>query len=337
MEQAKSWLTGIISVLVLWAIFPYSQASHAVQKILITAPSGAAIDNVPTAIAQSQGYFKEEELEVRTAIAAPRLGITAMIGGDFHFSMAASGAASSRLQGVPVKVVIIPQDQPDYRIYARPEIKTPRQLKGKTFGTTTIGSLSDTLIRYFLRKHGLDPDRDITLVMPGPEPVKLAALIGGSLDAAILSYNSVVKLEGRPFTMLYDFVKSKDFSVLKGGTATTIRLIREQPDMVQRFVRAYLKGLKFYRAKREPTIPFVAKLLGMDEKAARFLYDATLETVTEDGTKDEAFQLQALEFLKGILEERGQQKIKLPPVAEVFDMSFAKRANAELRAKGWTP
>lgn len=316
--------------------FVMAQGARGIEKVRLTT-AATALSTVPIAIARAQGYLKEVGQEVTILIARPNVGITALVGGDFHFTNAASGAATSRIQGVPVKVVVITQDLPDYRIYARAELKSPQELKGKRFGTTTIGSLSDTLIRYFLRKYGLDPDRDITLVVPGPEPVKLAAFMTGSLDAAILSYNSVMKLEGRPFTMLYDFVKSKEFFVLKGGLATSIKLIREQPELIQRFVQAYIKGLKFYRARREATIPVMAKLLELDEGASRYLYDATLETMTEGGVKDEAFQRQALEFLKTTLEERGQEKVKLPPSAEVFDLSFARKANAQLQAMGWKP
>src|SRR5207244_8786405 len=48
-----------------------------------------------------------------------------------------------------------------------PEIKTIEDLRGKPVGVTRFGSSTDFTMRYVLRKQGLEPGRDVTLIQTG--------------------------------------------------------------------------------------------------------------------------------------------------------------------------
>ena len=74
------------------------------------------------------------------------------------------------------------------KLLVRPEIKAPADLRGKRVATSSIGSLGDFLFRYALRKHGINPDREITWISIGTNAERLQALLTGVIDGADVTY-----------------------------------------------------------------------------------------------------------------------------------------------------
>src|SRR5262245_62191116 len=72
-------------------------------------------------------------------------------------------------------------------IFSRPDISRIADLKGKLFGATRFGTLSDFASRFALEKNGLNPERDITMVQTGGQPETVLALLTGKVQAAALS------------------------------------------------------------------------------------------------------------------------------------------------------
>ena len=113
----------------------------------------------------------------------------AMIGGSIQFSpIATPTVINAGLSGADL--VILGHTLPGvvHAMIVKPEIKRVEDLKGKTIGVTTFGSLTDFLVRYHLRKKGLNPAREVTLIQIGGDPERIGALKQGSIDAASLSF-----------------------------------------------------------------------------------------------------------------------------------------------------
>src|SRR5438093_8423051 len=68
-------------------------------------------------------------------------------------------------------------------LMVRPEIKQPEDLKGKTIGVTTFGSLGDFLVRHLARQQRLNPDKAFTLLQIGADPERLISLRQGQIQA----------------------------------------------------------------------------------------------------------------------------------------------------------
>ena len=64
-----------------------------------------------------------------------------------------------------------------FSIFSRPEIARFADLKGKLFGATRFGTLSDFASRFALERNGLNPDRDVAMVQTGGQPETLLALL----------------------------------------------------------------------------------------------------------------------------------------------------------------
>ena len=61
------------------------------------------------------------------------------------------------------------------KLLVKPDIKRPEDLRGKRIASSSLGSLGDFLFKYIIRKHGVDPNREITWLSIGTPPERLQA------------------------------------------------------------------------------------------------------------------------------------------------------------------
>jgi len=286
------------------------------------------ISVIPFYIAKEKGYFNEEGLESLLILAAPGVGINGLVAGNFDFSASAGTASTAIARGIPLKIVLINTFKPAFWIYARGNIKSPLQLKGKKLAVSSLGGLSHTLAKLALRKTGLDPDREVVMIAAGTTDIRLAAVQSGAVDAAVL--NAPGKFKAKRAGLNEVLFVGEGIDSLSGGIATTVKLIQTRPETVQRFVTGAFKGLKYFLRSREGVVPFMVKYMKVDPEMAQELYNATIGMFTEDGTAGEDFMRSEVQLQAGVL---GLKEV--PPFGQPFDMSFALKTNQRLR--NWNP
>src|ERR1700757_4396973 len=93
---------------------------------------------------------------------------------------------------------------PSNKLVVRPEIRKPEDLRGKRVATSALGSLGDFLFRYILRKHGIDPNREITWLSIGTNSERLQALLTGAIDGADVTYPADVQAQRKGYRLLID-------------------------------------------------------------------------------------------------------------------------------------
>ncbi|HEX2225619.1 MAG TPA: ABC transporter substrate-binding protein, partial [Candidatus Binatia bacterium] len=99
-------------------------------------------------LAQQKGYMREEGLDLRVIFIAPTTSIQAMLGGDVHFTGAGSSALVSVARGnVPLKVVAATNDRVLQWLVTKPEIASPRELKGKKIATTGVAAIATFMLK----------------------------------------------------------------------------------------------------------------------------------------------------------------------------------------------
>jgi NitT/TauT family transport system substrate-binding protein len=286
------------------------------------------ISVIPFYIAKGKGYFSEEGLEPSLILASPNVGINGLVSGNFHFSASAGSASTAIARNLPLKVVLVNTFKPAFWIYARDNIKSPLQLRGKKLAVSSLGGLSHTLARLALKKTGLDPDRDVVMIAAGTGDIRLAALMSTAVDAAVL--NAPGKFKAKKAGLNEVLFMGEQVDALSGGVATTIGLIQTRPETVQRFVTASVKGLKYFLSNRQGSIPFMMKTMNVDIEMAREVYDMSLPTFTEGGTAGDDFMKNEVQLQTGVLGLKEVSRFDQP-----FDMSFALKANQRL--KNWNP
>jgi NitT/TauT family transport system substrate-binding protein len=150
-------------------------------------------------------------------------------------------------------------------LMVRPDIKQAEDLKGKTIGVTTFGSLGDFLVRYLAKQKGLNPDKDFALLQIGADPERLISLRQGRIQAATLSHPSFILAQRAGFNVLWDFFKDVEYPWSE--IVTTRSLIKQDRDLVMRYMRAHIEGIA--RFKQEPDLAkkVIKKMLRLDDES----------------------------------------------------------------------
>ena len=281
-------------------------------------------------VAQQKGYMKEEGLDERVIFVAPTTSIQAMLGGDVHFTGAGSSALVSMARGnTPLKVVIATNDRVLQWLVTRPEITSPKDLKGKKIATTGVAAIATFMLKQILSKHGLDGNKDVTYIAV-ETGTQLPALLGSGFDAAVLSVEQrYVALDKGMREM---FFMGNEVKNSWGTLATTDKLIKENPKMVGGFVRATLKALRYIRQDKEGTVAALLKFSAVSRQQATRLYDDLIGTFTRNGAVDEETQKNDLNIIRQVTSSN-----ETLPNARAYDFSFALEADQQLNKIGWKP
>jgi NitT/TauT family transport system substrate-binding protein len=149
-------------------------------------------------------------------------------------------------------------------LMVRSDIKTAEDLKGKTIGVTTFGSLGDFLVRHLARLRGLNPDKDFALRQIGADPERLIALRQGSIQAATLSHPTFILAQRAGFQILWDFFKDVDYPWSE--IATTRTQIKQDRDLVMRYMRAHIEGIARFKQEPELAKKVIKKMLRLNDE-----------------------------------------------------------------------
>jgi ABC-type nitrate/sulfonate/bicarbonate transport system substrate-binding protein len=158
----------------------------------------------------------------------------------------------------------------------------------------------------------------------------MPALVSGAIDAAPLVPRDMVTLAKQKPQVLADL--GKEIQLVWNGVSTSNRLLAENPQLVERFLRALAKGREFARRYKEDTVALIGKQDPSSPEAIRVDYDVTKASMTDEGWLPE-------EVLRDEVATRAElTKVSAPPSpSALFEYSFTKRNYAQLKASGWQP
>jgi NitT/TauT family transport system substrate-binding protein len=145
------------------------------------------------------------------------------------------------------------------KLLVKQEIKRPEDLKGKKIATSSLGSLGDFLFRYILRKHGLDPNRDVTWLSVGTPPERLQALVSGAIDAADVSYPTDAQGERMGYHALFDARKEVVYPSM--SIVTRRKTVQEDRDTVMRMVKSHVEGIAYFKSHKDFSLKVLSKYL----------------------------------------------------------------------------
>jgi NitT/TauT family transport system substrate-binding protein len=211
---------------------------------------------------------------------------------------------------------------------AKPEIRSLKELKGKTLAVSAFGGSSHQRLLIILNKIGVDPKTDVTILSVGEAKLRLEQLRLGAIDATVLTapHNFIAERSG--FRTLGS---SKDILPLPAvGMATLEKRLREKPDHVKKTLRAILKALAFMRKNRDETVQKTLEWLAIDRDLAERSYDVMLPNYALDGNIDREQLARYVEFVSQRRPEAPQKHFSL---TDVVDFSFIAQARRELAEK----
>lgn len=303
------------------------QAQPRPEKIIFSIPS-RSIAAIDLYVAKERGFFRDEGLDVDIVQIRGNVAVAAALSGQVHATNGVGTVIRALERSeIPLKVLTVSLKRNLFWLVARKEITSIAQLKGKILGTTTFGGSQHTAAARLIRKGGLDPDKDVTVVVGGDVPAQLQSLISGVIDVAALSPPTVILARDK-FHMNVLGSAMEDISNLQNGTAVTEKFLRENKDVLKRLLRARAKASRYFWENERGTSEVLAKFQNVDAAVARESYRLAKQAFTTDGIPS-AKEID--EFLKADAE---LLKLKEPvPAARIFDFSLQREVNQELGIK----
>ena len=194
-------------------------------------------------LAKEGGFYEKNGLVVEAiSIPGSSLALQAMLAGEVPI-IQLGGAASiqANFSGADTVIIATIVRKFLFSIFARPGIERMEDLRGKVFGATRFGTLSDLAARFALRAYGIDPDRDITMVQTGGPAETVTAMAAGKVHAAAISPPATLQARRLKLKELLDLSKL-DAEYHVNGVVTSRRYLKSNEDIVRRFLRAYIEG-----------------------------------------------------------------------------------------------
>jgi len=306
-------------VALLFMILGQPFLSSAADRVRFSYPS-KSLNYLPLFLGRDKGIYPTEGIELELIQVNNQIAAKALLTNDLDFSgtVLMSGAAA----GMPVKIIGFITTKPSFWLVTKPQIRSITDLKNKTIGISAVGSASDLLARYILKRNGLVPDKEVALLPTGATANNLLALKAGTIDGGILSppFHAMAKLLGFHI-LLYvgDYVEQS-----LSGIVTTDKILKEKPDLVKRVLRGAVKSLRYTRSNSADIIRYIATEWKVEPSLAEELYRSMLQAFSPDGGMAE----------KGIKEmlEREMERMGIKeevPLSRVVDLKPLKEVQKE--------
>jgi NitT/TauT family transport system substrate-binding protein len=269
-------VAGPIWFLLIGVFFASSAIAAEARKMTVpyTPLTGASS---PLWIAIEGKIFQKYRLEITPVyVAGSNTIVAAMVSGQFEIAGVGGGAVVlNRLGGGDLITIGAQTGVYTNDCFARPEIKSIRDLKGKTIAVTRFGTSTHFAALSALRLGGLKPT-DVVLVQLGSSGEREAALSSGRVDAAMLGYPGGELALKRGFRQLTDLSRSEE-----GAFPTTAIAVRESwlkdpknRETALNFLRGFTDGLTLARTNAAITKRVLRKYTRVDD-------DAVLQTTFE--------------------------------------------------------
>jgi ABC-type nitrate/sulfonate/bicarbonate transport system substrate-binding protein len=317
----------IIAFLFFFLTYTAAFAQQNLDRIVITYPS-RSIASVDLYIAQDRGFFRQEGLQADVVQVRGNIGVTALLSGDAHaINNVGTLIRAMERSDLPAKVVSQSLKKNLFWLVTKPEIKSVTELRGKVFGTTTLGGSQHLATVRFLQKAGIDTDKDITVVIGGDVPAQLQSLLSGVIHLAALSPPTVI-LAREKFKLKIHGSTLEDVPNLQNGLGVSERLLRERRDLVKRILRARSRAHRYFWENERGTAEVLANYLKVDLSVALESYRLARPAFTASGLPTDK---EVGEFLRADAEVL---KLREPvAAAKIFDFSLQREINQELGIK----
>lgn len=220
------------------------------------------------------GFAKFGIKVVEHEFATPADIITGIASGDLDMGTAPAPNFFAAVEhGVKVKAVSVVQgrNNPPIAYMARTDsgINKVADLRGKTAGVNNYGGNYDLYLRFWLRRNGLDPEKDVKIIIV-PVPAMVPALINKQVDIApIASFDRVIlnqRYPGQAKTLFdYDDILKAGTGNINGNTLVLVMaddFITKHRDVAVRFMEGYVRAIQATNADPKKAVAEWAHVVG---------------------------------------------------------------------------
>lgn len=263
MMRFKSALAFAFMIL-LGAAVAYGQ-TKSLKKIRVGVPS-VSMGNIIIFVTKEAKLFEKHGLDAEViTMNGSGIASKALISGNIEISpIATPTVINANLAGSDMAILAHTMPGVIHALMVKPDIKRPEDLKGKKIAVSTLGSLTDFLVRYIARQKGLNPDRDVTLITTGGDAERIVALKSGVVDGAAMSHPGYGRAQRMGFSMLWDSAKEVNYPWME--ITTRRATVKSDRATVMSYMRAHLEGIALFKRDREFSKRVMKKVLRLDDE-----------------------------------------------------------------------
>ena len=238
--------------------------TRSLRKIQVGVPA-ISMGNIIIYFAKEAKIFEKYGLDVDpVAVAGSGIASKALISGSVLISpIATPTVMNAVLAGSDLVILAHTMPGVIQSLVVRPDIKRSEDLRGKTVGVTTFGSLTDFLVKYLAKQKGLTAGKDFALLQIGTDSDRFLALQQGKIEGATLSHPNFIFAQRAGFHVLWDFFKEVDYPWSE--IATTRTQIKQDRDLVMRYMRGHLEGIARFKQEPELAKKVIKKMLRLED------------------------------------------------------------------------
>jgi NitT/TauT family transport system substrate-binding protein len=243
---------------------PAATASPGARAHLEVSYSELVPDSLALWSAADGSYFTKSNLDVSVQLIDSAKGIPALLSGQTNIAViGGSNALSAAVSGADLDVVAVLAPVYPYQLMVPASVSGADQLRGKRLGVSAIGSSSDIATRVALRKLGLDPTRDVTIVAVGSSQNRIAAMYSGAIQGSVNQPPDTVAMKARGFHSILDLAAAR-LPTANTGVVVQRSWASTHKAVVQRFIDALVEAS--VRVRRDVT--FTTNVLKRWEKSS---------------------------------------------------------------------
>jgi NitT/TauT family transport system substrate-binding protein len=338
----KKILIGALALLTCFAAGNTLAQTPEKKKITIAVGGKSLFYYLPLTIAERQGYFKDEGLEVEIPdFAGGAKALQALVGGSADMvSGAFEHTINMQAKKQPIKAVVL---QASYSsiVLVMPKdkaanYKSAKDLKGLKIGVTAPGSSTNMFVNNLLAKSGLKPS-DVSIIGVGAGAGAVAAMEKGEIDAMSNLDPVITQLESTgKFVAVADSRTEKGMQEIYGGDYLASCLyanddfIKKNPATTQAAVNAMVRALRWL-AKATPE-QIVAVVPQAYLSGNRAVYQQALQKNLGGYSKDGQLNMKAANNVYAVLKQFEPSVMAAGDsinLAATFDNAFAVKAAAK--------
>ncbi len=267
----RTWLRiALISSLCLIALPVRAQKlEHAVLAFGSTGPN-----LTPFWVGRDAGLYRQYGLDVDVVFfRGSTIAINALATRDAHFGgFGASSSVLARLGGVDTVLIATATPGLLFYLVAKKEIRNARDLKGKKIAASRPGTDSDLAARVAVQKLGLS-ENDVSILSMGTDAERMTAMTQGVADATVVTIGGYVAAQKLGFHSLIDLSQAH-IPYEAASLITTRSLIKDNPEMVTKFMKGFLAAIQYAQSHREATLKILSKYMRTsDQEVLNASYD----------------------------------------------------------------
>ncbi|HEX9445266.1 MAG TPA: ABC transporter substrate-binding protein [Candidatus Binatia bacterium] len=215
-----------------------------------------------------------------------------------------------------VSVIAVTINRLEHFFVVRSQIKSDEDLKGKKVAISRFASASDVTTRMVLRLWKLDPEKDLALIQSGNTPTRVAALVAGQVDAALVSPDSLHKVLASGCCRVFADLSEIPLDYARFGVVMPTAFIKNHRDVARRFVEAYVEGIHVFKTRPDVAQEILQKEEGItDPQTVKWIYDRIAKSLREVPNPE-------LKGIQAVLDSIGTPKARGAQARDYVDTSL---------------